>query len=52
MEKFYQEHQPNLKHEKDFPIFIDLEDPNKYIPLTMEMLQAWAKALTGAAEHN
>ncbi|KNZ57309.1 hypothetical protein VP01_218g7 [Puccinia sorghi] len=35
MEKLYQAHQPNLKYEKDFLIFIDPTDPNKYIPLML-----------------
>ncbi|KNZ55220.1 hypothetical protein VP01_2736g3 [Puccinia sorghi] len=45
MEKLYQAHQPNMKYEKDFPIFIDPTDPNQYIPLTLATVQAWAEAL-------
>ncbi|KNZ49234.1 uncharacterized protein VP01_5133g2 [Puccinia sorghi] len=50
MEKLYQAHQPNLKYEKDFPIFIDTTDPNRYIPLTLATVQAWAKALNSGTD--
>ncbi|KNZ47552.1 hypothetical protein VP01_6316g1, partial [Puccinia sorghi] len=35
MEKIYSKHPPNLKYNRDFPVYIDPQNPNHYFPLTV-----------------
>ncbi|KNZ61657.1 uncharacterized protein VP01_1373g5 [Puccinia sorghi] len=45
MEKIYSKHPPNLKYDRDFPVYIDPQNPNCYFPLTVGTVQTWAQVL-------
>ena len=45
MEKIYGKYQPNFKYDKNFPVYLDPGNSNRYIPLTAGNVQIWAQAL-------
>ena len=49
MEKLYNLHCPNMKYDRHLPIFLDPGDSNRYIPMTLGVVQEWAKALVSPA---
>ena len=49
MERLYDLHCPNMKYERHLPIFLDPGNANQYIPMTLGVVQEWAKALVSPA---
>jgi hypothetical protein len=43
--QIYNKHEPNKDYDPKLPVFIDPGNKNRYIPLTVKMVQEWASAM-------